>query len=58
LIRGSSLEGESIARGPAMSASVSNEVDPMLAAVEERFATPLAASLVDLAMSQLKLKAM
>jgi len=57
LILGSSLEGESNSLGLAMSVAVSNEVDNIVDAVEERLAAPLSASLVDLAMSQLKLNA-
>jgi hypothetical protein len=56
-ILGSSLEGESNSRAMDMSVAVSTEVDHMVDAVEENFAAPLSASLVDLAMSQLKLNA-
>ena len=54
LILGSSLDGESNSRGLAMSVAVSNVVDNISDAVEDRLAAPLSASLVDLAMSQLK----
>ena len=54
LILGSSLEGESNSLGLAMSEAGSNEVDNLVDAVDERLAARLSASLVDLAMSQLK----
>ncbi len=57
LILGSSLETESNLPGPDMSVAESNKVDTLVDAVEERLAAPLSASLVDLAMSQLKLNA-